>query len=256
MRIDGTMISAFIDGELSDEETSFIEDALMEDKELRVELEELSKGHQIAVQDLSEALSSPIPFELITAINNSPDSQPANSTQKPYNFSWVAAVVAALFLGLFGGSYTASLRGEVELASTPDWISDVADYHRVYSNQVRHLVEVMADEKDHLETWLTNTIGTDVNVPDLSDHGLTFQGGRLLVAAGKPVSQLIFTDVSGQVVALCLIKTDSPNANFKQHSIEDFSLVTWGGGSGNYVVIGDKDRSDLLEIAQSASRRV
>lgn len=138
----------------------------------------------------------------------------------------------------------------------PIWLSDIADYHAVYAGQQRHLVEVPASEADHIETWLTATIGAQVTIPDLTDQGLTFQGARLLVAAGKPVSQLMYTDALGRVVALCQIQTAQPRSGFADSQAEAFHLVSWGGSDANFVIIGDKDRTDLTEIAQSAAAQV
>ncbi|MEO1746235.1 MAG: anti-sigma factor, partial [Pseudomonadota bacterium] len=141
-------------------------------------------------------------------------------------------------------------------ADIPGWLTDIADYHAVYANQVRHLVEVPASEADHIQTWLTATVGADVKIPDLSDHGLSFQGARLLVAAGKPVSQLMFTDADDRVVALCMIRTDKPADATVDRVIGDFELVSWGGAEANFVMVGDADRSDLSAIVETATPQV
>jgi anti-sigma factor RsiW len=163
-----------------------------------------------------------------------------------------AAVAAALLIGGAGGYFTGASQG-TQVAAAPGWLADIADYHRVYSGQERHLVEVGADESDHIETWLTASIGAEVRIPDLSAFGLTFQGARLLVAAGKPVSQLMYLDTQGRVVALCQIGTDTPREGFGEQTINAFDMVSWGGNGANFVIVGDTGRGDLVEIAQAAA---
>ncbi len=126
----------------------------------------------------------------------------------------------------------------------------------MYAEQERHLVEVSAEEAEHIQTWLTNTVGTDVRIPDLTSAGLTFEGGRLLVAAGRPVAQLMFTDASGQVVALCVISSGSPQDGFETRQLNGFEMVSWGSDGANFVVVGDDERPDLQDIAEFAATQV
>ena len=162
--------------------------------------------------------------------------------------------MALLCLGIGGGG--GFLAGLGQAPASAGWLADIADYHSVYTGQVRHLVEVPAEESEHIQTWLTATLGRDVAIPDLSEHGLTFEGARLLVAAGKPVSQLMFSDESGALVALCQIGTDSPQAGFETATLEGFDMVTWGAAGANFVIVGDEGRSDLGAIAASAATQV
>ena len=213
------------------------------------------------VKDFAAMLGEPVPFELAAAIEQAHfagSPSPANLPSKPSSFTWLTAIAAclALMIGGAGGYLAGSTKNTQLAAAVPGWLEDIADYHRVYSGQERHLVEVAANEADHIETWLTKTVGAEVRIPDLSAHGLTFQGARLLVAAGKPVSQLMFKDGDGRVVALCLIQTDTPAKGFTQRNIDGFDLVSWGGRNANYVIVGDEGREDLDAIAQTAAVEV
>ena len=158
-------------------------------------------------------------------------------------------------IGGAGGLYFGGLTSQ-DAPAVAGWISDIADYHAVYARQVRHLVEVPAEEADHIETWLTATIGADVIIPDLAEQGLTFEGARLLVAAGRPVAQLLYTDADGAVVALCQIQSDSPQLAARQDAIGGFELVSWGGDEANFVVVADEGRVDLRDIVEAASGQV
>lgn len=244
------MLSAYLDCELAPEDVAVVEEALARDPELAAELARLQAADALARAEFAEELNEPIPAALTQAIEGARVTWPANLGWRPRFAVGLSALAAsvALIIGGAGGYYT-RLQDPVQVVAARGWLDDIADYHRVYSGQKRHLVEVPASEADHIETWLTNTVGAEVRVPDLSAEGLTFQGGRLLVAVGKPVAQLMFTDASGGVVALCVIRSDSPQATQAQRSSQGFDMVSWGGTGANFVVVGDAGRSDLQTIA-------
>lgn len=251
-------LSAFLDGELPEDQARQIEKALETDTDLQAELESLMAADTFAKQEFAAMENEPVPFDLASAIQNAPQSVVANAPQAPSGISGLLAamvVVLALCLGAAGGYLTARSQGQ-DIAAAPGWLSDIADYHRVYAAQERHLVEVPAAEKDHIQTWLSATLGAQVQVPDLSAHGLEFQGARLLVAAGKPVSQLMYLDANQRVVALCQIVTPAPRDGFATQTIGAFEMVSWGGENANFVIVGDQDRSDLSAIAQTAATQV
>jgi anti-sigma factor RsiW len=140
----------------------------------------------------------------------------------------------------------------------PGWLDHVAEYHAVYAAQGRHLVEVPASEQAHLEKWLSEQTGVPFVVPDLSASGLSFEGGRLLVANGKPVAQLMYKDAGGQVIAVCFMTGGDAALGegetvFADRKIAGFDMVSWKDRTASYVVIGPADRADLRQIAETAA---
>lgn len=252
-------LSAFLDGELSEAEAGEIEQALATNPDLQAALEALIAADTLAKDAFAQVAAEPVPHALAAAIQDAPlaTPAPANMSAPPMRSRWLAAVatVLALMVGL-GTGYLGGLNQSQQVAAAPGWLDDIADYHRVYAGQKRHLVEVGADEAAHIETWLTDTVGAQVLIPDLAAQGLTFQGARLLVAAGKPVAQLMYTDQNDAVVALCLIQTDTPRDGFATRSINAFEMVSWGGQDANFVVVGDEGRGDLQSIAEAAAPQV
>ncbi|MEM7615482.1 MAG: anti-sigma factor [Pseudomonadota bacterium] len=247
-------LSAFLDGELSEAETHEIEEALTDDPVLQAQLEALMAVDAQALKEFDAMLEDPVPLGLVAAIKETPERVPANSPRAPSLVNWFTAAAAFVALGLGGATgYFTGLTQGTQVVAAPGWLSDIADYHEVYAGQTRHLVEVAANEADHIQTWLSNTVGSEVRIPDLSEHGLTFQGARLVVAAGKPVSQLMYTDANMRVVALCQIQSDAPRDGFEERSINAYDMVTWGSRNANFVIVGDEGRPDLNAIAQTAA---
>lgn len=251
-------LSAYLDGELAEADAAEIEAALETDPALQAELEALMAADTLAKDAFAEALIDPIPTTLASAIYDAGDTTPANAPVAPTGYSGLfAAALACIMLVVGGlGGYMVSSSQTTQVAAAPGWLVDIADYHGVYAKEKRHLVEVGADEADHIMMWLTNSVGAEVRIPDLAASGLTFEGARLLVAAGKPVAQLMYTDSEGAVVALCLIATDTPRDGINTQTIGAFEMVSWGGRDANYVIVGDDGRDDLEAIALSAGQQV
>jgi len=256
MTISTEKLSAFLDGELSPQDMLEVESALEKDTALQAEFVSLMQANDALTKYFDQQLSDPVPLDLAKAIEDfappAVANTPAAPTSRPGLSSLIAAI--ALVIGLVGGYFLA--KGPIQpiggtQISARGWLDDIASYHRVYATQKRHLVEVPASDAAHIETWLTASVGTQVRIPDLTARGLTFAGGRLLVAAEKPVAQLIYTDENGAVVALCSIRTSDPIEGLKIRRSGEFDMVSWGFGTANYVLIGEKDREDLAQIAQS-----
>lgn len=247
-------LSAFLDGELPEAEAREIEEALARDPALQGELDALMQADALALDAFADMLDTPVPAALAAAVRDAPETPVANVSAQPAGRGWLAAAAVVLALGLGGaGGYMAGLSQGTPVAAAPGWLTDIADYHRVYASQGRHLVEVGAEEADHIRNWLTASVGAPVPTPDLSEHGLTFRGARLLVAAGKPVAQLMYTDADNRVVALCLVATETPRDGFAARTIGAFDMVSWGGAGANFVVVGDEGRADLQAIAETAA---
>ncbi len=257
MRIEPEKLSAFLDGELNPRETAVIEAALAEDPALQAELERLMEADTLAQAAFQDMADEPVPLAMAAAIKSAPVAEPpANQSAAPFGRIGQLLAVAVLCLAIGGSGGWFAAQNGTPAVQTAGWIADIADYHAVYSGQVRHLVEVPAQEAEHIQTWLTATIGAEVRIPDLSEHGLTFEGARLLVAAGKPVSQLMFSDTQGRIVALCQIATATPQPEAKVDTLDGFSLVSWGGAGANFVIVGDEGRLDLEAIATTAATQV
>lgn len=250
-------LSAYLDGELSGEAAREIEAALASDPDLQAEMDMLVAAETGLRDAFAKELAKPVPSQLIEAIESvGPAIQPANIVTEPSFFGQLTKVAAALVLLAIGGAAGFMAAQNSAGPSPRSWLAEISEYHGVYAAQERHLVEVSANETAHLQTWLTNSIGVDVVAPDLSDLGLNFEGGRLVVAAGKPVGQLMYRDQDGAVIALCMIATNAPREGFLDVSLNGFDMVSWGQGDTNYVLIGDGGRPNLRQIAERAADRV
>jgi anti-sigma factor RsiW len=145
---------------------------------------------------------------------------------------------------------------EAELTASRSWLGQIAQYHRVYASTARrHLVEVGADELEHIQDWLGKMLGRPIPVPDLTDYGVTFAGARLLGISDKPVAQLVYLDADDQPLALCIIPSTGGVKNPTQSTNGELNLVDWRDGRHGYAVVGWSD-PELLSSLTEAVRPV
>lgn len=252
-------LSAYLDGELDAADALAIEALLETDAAAQAELDALMAADATAQAQFDQLLNDPVPLALAQKIKSSPVGAPA-ARPAPRRLGGALAAGLALFILGGAGGYLVKDQiapGGAEVASA-GWLSDIADYHAIYAGQQRHLVEVAADEAGHIQSWLGATVGVQFSIPDLSQFGLTFEGGRLLVAAGKPVAQLMYRLEDGTVIALCLQSSANGDAapDFRQQTIKGFDFISWKAGGAAYVVIGPGGQPGLTDIAALAAREV
>jgi anti-sigma factor RsiW len=253
-----TRLSAYRDGELPEVEARAVAALLAQDPGVQAEYDALLRTDDAIDKAFAAMLLDPVPDTLTASLEQAElAAPPANSPFPPRWGMALAASVALLMVGGVGGSYlTRQMSPPAQVAV--GWLDQVAEYHRVYAAQGRHLVEVPASEKAHLETWLSEQTGVAFTVPDLAASGLTFQGARLLVASGKPVAQLMYTDAAGQVIAVCFMAGGDAalgdgQSQFANRQFDTLDMVSWKSRDASYVVVGPSGAAGLDAIAKTAA---
>ena len=101
-------------------------------------------------------------------------------------------------------------------------------------------------------------VGVNFTLPDLSDEKLTFEGARLLVAAGKPTAQLIYRGEDGDVFAICFLKSDlgATPSGLTDSMRNDIGLVSWQKGDASYVVVGPSSDPALEKLAEQVAATI
>ncbi|MGF6158417.1 anti-sigma factor RsiW [Ensifer sp. KUDG1] len=263
-------LSAYIDGEIGEAERTELDAILARDEDAKALFERLKAGSSFGDTAFEDFLHDPVPLALVRQIKQGPGSNPkteriaATTTTVRHARVWprmVAASVALLLLGAGAGFIvgTANTGSEpTKLAAARGWLDDIADYHRIYSRQKEHLVEVPATEAPKIETWLASSVGVPFKIPQLSGKGLTFEGARLLVANGKPVAQLVYRSAEGEIFAICFLKsTTGPQADQFDESIrDDLGMVSWQRGGASFVLVGPSSHVGMQDIAEAAAATI
>lgn len=138
---------------------------------------------------------------------------------------------------------------------SPTLARQAAVAHAVYAPEVRHPVEVGADEHDHLVRWLSKRLGTELKSPKLGKFGYDLVGGRLLAGSTGPVAHFMYQDQRGSRLTLYVTsQRDSRQTAFRFSQEGGVSVFYWIEGRYGYALSGEVPRDQLLSMATSVYR--
>ena len=132
--------------------------------------------------------------------------------------------------------------------------------HVTYSPEVRHPVEVGADQEAHLVAWLSKRLGAPVRAPALDVVGFSLIGGRLLPGDGDPaagtdpapVAQFMYQSAKGQRITL-YVRTESGDHGetaFRFAREGRVRVFYWIDRNFGYALsTADLNRRELLRVA-------
>ena len=162
-----------------------------------------------------------------------------------------AAVAAWFALGGVTGWYVHAYN-TANSADVVAFAHQAAIAHVVYSPEVRHPVEVGADQEVHLVGWLSKRLGASLKVPQLLTVGYQLVGGRLLPGNQGPVAQFMFQDGNGQRLTLYMRRGSgsSKETAFRFAEERGVSVFYWLDGKFGYALSGEIDKAELLRVAK------
>jgi anti-sigma factor RsiW len=162
-----------------------------------------------------------------------------------------AAAVVALMIGAAGGWFARDYLGVASDQQMARALADAAiEAHRLYINEVRHPIEVRADEA-HLLPWLSRRVGSPVRAPDLREEGFKLLGGRLLPGSRGPTALIMYEGAGGERVTITAARAPREGQSaFKWRQSGEFGALAWFESGLAFVVAGPAERERLDRIAR------
>jgi len=171
---------------------------------------------------------------------------------------WVALGIA---IGTVAGWQLHALQAPAPIAKSeaPVIARRAALAHATYSPEVRHPVEVGADQEEHLVAWLSKRLGGEVRAPKLNAEGMALVGGRLLPRDPGPVAQFMYQNAQGRRVTL-YVRTeglDQRETAFRFASEGNVRVFYWIDRKFGYALSSaDLEREELLKLANVVYRQL
>lgn len=267
-----TLLHAWLDGELLPERRAEVDAWLQDHPEDAARVRLWAADRDALRARFDAVLEEPVPVALAQGVwRKAPQSQAA------YGVGWLRWA-AAIVVFTLGGAAGAGLMWRMQphpdalvRAGEPAWVQRAAVAHAVYVPEVRHPVEVKAQE-EHLSRWLTKRLDVPVKLFDLRAQGFELIGGRLLPDAAGPSAQLMYQAVEAKGadgknldpnakpvrVTVYLRKPDNATpAAFRYEQQGELGLFYWvegrsaEGGPCGYALAGALPRERLLALAEA-----
>ena len=131
--------------------------------------------------------------------------------------------------------------------------------HATYSPEVRHPVEVGADQEAHLMAWLSKRLGAPLRAPQLEEVGYSLVGGRLLPGDTGPVAHFMYQTQKGARITL-YVRTDvagNRETAFRYAEEGKVRVFYWVDRRMGYALSsGDIGKEELLKVANTVYQQL
>lgn len=238
-------LQAYVDGRLPEERRAVVEAWLAARPE---ENERIAAYRRLANEVRSAyetTLAEPVPPRL---------RQAASSRVQWRRVAVVAGWIAlGIAIGAPAGWHVRPERTVTQLVpDTSLFARRAAIAHATYSPEVRHPVEVGADDEQHLVSWLSKRLGVKVRAPKLDEAGMSLVGGRLLPGENGPVAQFMYQSQNGRRLTLYVRTEASRNREtaFRYARESNVGVFYWIDREVGYALASaDLSKEELFRVA-------
>ncbi|MHA1564390.1 MAG: anti-sigma factor family protein [Alphaproteobacteria bacterium] len=179
-------LNAYVDGELEERARVEMEAWLAANPDDAARVEAYRQQNRELHDLFDSVIDEPIPSEMPDLVMQ---SRPRSHTPVRKR---IAAAVCLLLVGGAGGWGLHGLKEVPGIAGVPSFVERAIGAHLVYVAEVRHPVEVAANQEGHLVAWLSKRLGSPLRPPRLGSAGYDLVGGRLLEESGRPAAQFMY----------------------------------------------------------------
>lgn len=242
-------LHAYVDGALTPEQRELLEATLRSEADAAARVRAYQAQNEAMRQAFESVLAEPHDLRV--------PGRPAND---PLWWKRIGAMAGALVAGVAIGFVARGYWvGASQYRTT--LVQQVVLAHAAYSPEVRHPVEVAAQEEQHLVAWLSKRLASPLKAPRLDETGYRLLGGRLLPAAGEsgdaPVALLMYENGKGKRLSL-LVRREAPNREtaFRFAQEGETRVFYWIDGPFGYALAGEIDRDELARLSRAVYQQL
>ena len=165
---------------------------------------------------------------------------------------WMMGAIAATLVAFAAGGGAGWVAHGATVAPSvfANFTVDALDAHKLYVVEVRHPVEVAADERAHMQQWLSKRVGYTITAPELDGMGLKLVGGRLLPGPEAPAAFLMYESASGERFTIFTSRAAAEATQMRYASKNDDGALFWADRGVGYVVSGPTNKERLTQVAR------
>ncbi|MBE0615035.1 MAG: anti-sigma factor [Burkholderiales bacterium] len=239
-----TDLHAYADGQLDDARRVRVQAHLAHDPAATESVRVWREQNEALRALYNPVLNEPVPQRLLAA-----------QARRHWPTYAIAAGAMGLSFGLGWLVHGYQVERPTEFTALP---RSAAVAYAVYAPEVRHPVEVGADQQDHLVKWLSKRMGHELQVPALTQQGFDLVGGRLLPGDKGPVAQFMYQNTKGQRLTLYVSRRDAETRDtaFRFSQENKIAVFYWIDGKLGYALSAEMDRTHLLDVATVVYRQL
>lgn len=243
-------LHAYVDNALDAARRKEVQDYLDRNPEAAQQAAALLAQRQLLRSSFAAVADEPIPERLDLAAML---RQRRSKARWPWQMA--AAVLLSFGLGTFGGL---NLRD----ASQPSGgvaalASEARTSYAVYATDADHAVELGPERKAELVSWVSSKLKRPISVPDLTQSGYRYAGGRMVATDHGPAGMFVYQGSDGTRLAVMVRpmaqEQDTP---MMQHAEGSIGGYAWAARGLGYSLVGTQRAEVLHPLADEVRRQV
>jgi len=254
-RVTEAELQAFVDGQLPEARRIEVEVWLAARPEETERIVAYRRQNDELRALFNPVLDEPVPGRLLRVMRRT-------ARWRPYAYA-AGFTLLGLSVGSIAGWQLHALRTP-PAAVAAGIAKPAALAHALYSPEVRHPVEVGADQEAHLVAWLSKRLGTTLRAPKLESHGFSLVGGRLLPGDARPsggptpVAQFMYQTQGGRRLTLYVRTEGGTNQTAFRFAQEGgVGVFYWIDRNVGYALSSaDFNREELLAVANTVYKQL
>lgn len=240
-QVSSSEVHAYADRELPQDRSAEVEAWLKDNEDARGLVEDVRRINEALQSFYGPIASEPVPGRLLQA----------SERRSTFAMAWrrAAAAVVLLAVGALAGWFGRDVaeQGDKVIRALAN---ESFSAHQVFVVEVRHPVEVAADQEQHLVRWLTKRLGAEVRAPNLRGKSYELVGGRLLSADAGPAAQFMYETREGRRLTLYVRQNaEGGETAFRFKQAGNLSGFYWLEGPLAYAIVAELPREELLDVA-------
>jgi anti-sigma factor RsiW len=260
-------LHAFVDGRLDPAARAAVQARLDQDPEAAALVDTWAEDRQ-ALRDLHAGLQQePVPPSLLQAAQQL-EGRSSRFGQWQRWGGMAASLLLAFGVGWGGHAQWLARQEAAQSAMAPartarTFAQEALVAHAVYSPEVRHPVEVEAQQQEHLVQWLSKRLQRPLKVPMLRQQGYDLVGGRLLPGEQGARAQFMYQNAGGERITLYVGALDGAGTEatagetaFRFTSERGVASFYWIDDGFGYALAGQLPRDRLLTLSELVYRQL
>jgi anti-sigma factor RsiW len=241
-------IQAYVDCHLNDEEANAVVSYLHDHPDEAIRVEEYKKQNKLlnSLYSSNNNLTPKITWSKTPAKRIRTIAYFANAA----SIIWIAigCVIGWMFHGITS----------TQNMTAYNFPERAAIAHAVYVPEVRHPVEVAAEQEAHLVKWLSKRLGKKLVTPDLNSIGFSLLGGRLLPSKTGPAAQFMYENESGERLTLYVLADHNEDRDtaFRFFEKNGINVFYWTDSQLEFAITGEIQKERLSSAADSVYKQL
>ncbi|MGN6102565.1 MAG: anti-sigma factor family protein [Devosia sp.] len=249
------MLHGYVDGQLPPAQRASVEAWLATPAEKAAEVAQWRRQNAALTTLFGPVAGEPLPDRL------NPRRIAARNAARQWDWTRLAAAAIVVIAVSVGAGWFLRTATWQEEPRSDRLIDGALLAHSLYVKESRHAVEVAADDKAHLVTWLSNRLGRPIDTPDLAPEGFTLVGGRLLPplpdTGTGPAAQLMYQNkTSNRLTVYITAAINPPGPAYKTYTEDGLEAYYWANSQITCTVIGDLPQSDMTTVARGVFQQL